>query len=76
MATRKPEWAKAPVFNGGWDELMRVQGAQSAQLEAIEKRLDGWDTRWKRLFAAVGSLTLTVGGRLLYDVVHTHISLH
>lgn len=64
-----------PALNGGWDELMRAQVHQSAELLAIKGRLDAWDTRWKRLFTVVGSLTLTVGGKLIYDVI-THLVSH
>lgn len=55
---------------------MRIQGEQSAEIRAIKARIDTWDARWKRLFAVMGSLALTVGGRLLYDMVNGHISLH
>jgi hypothetical protein len=58
-----------PALNGGWDELMRVQGEQSAELTAIQKRLDGWDARWSRLFLAVAGMALTVCGQLILDLI-------
>lgn len=66
------EISNRPALNGGFKKLAEQQTEQCERLERVEAWQSKFDRRFGWIAGVIGTLTLSVLGRLIYDFI-THV---